>query len=117
MWLWASDNCGGAVECEACKEVSAGCLMHRIQYAAEVPYHYLNNFCIYISEEQDRDLYPAMCYTLFAAILFLSDGAHYTLVVTSRKPKNFVRSFARYLCVVELNSYLYKLMFDTLHNG
>ncbi|KAG7299849.1 hypothetical protein JYU34_016869 [Plutella xylostella] len=35
MWLWASDAEGSPAECEACSEVSAGCLLHRRQYAAE----------------------------------------------------------------------------------
>ncbi|XP_035459348.2 uncharacterized protein LOC118282391 isoform X2 [Spodoptera frugiperda] len=35
MWMWASDDNGATAECEACKDVSAGCLVHRQQYAAE----------------------------------------------------------------------------------
>ncbi|KAM3961564.1 LOW QUALITY PROTEIN: uncharacterized protein ACR2FA_004281 [Aphomia sociella] len=35
MWLWASEDNGSTAECEACKDVSAGCLLHRQQYAAE----------------------------------------------------------------------------------
>ncbi|CAK1604568.1 unnamed protein product [Parnassius mnemosyne] len=35
MWLWASDDTDATAECEACKDVSAGCLPHRRQYAAE----------------------------------------------------------------------------------
>ncbi|XP_068630487.1 uncharacterized protein [Battus philenor] len=35
MWLWASEDTGAAAECETCKDVSACCLPHRRQYAAE----------------------------------------------------------------------------------
>ncbi|KPJ01638.1 PREDICTED: uncharacterized protein LOC106125310 [Papilio xuthus] len=38
MWLWASEEAGAggaASECDACRTVSAGCLSHRRQYAAE----------------------------------------------------------------------------------
>ncbi|XP_047020637.1 uncharacterized protein LOC124630704 isoform X1 [Helicoverpa zea] len=35
MWMWASDENDDTAECEACKDVSAGCLLHRQQYAAE----------------------------------------------------------------------------------
>ncbi|XP_075970948.1 uncharacterized protein LOC142973208 [Anticarsia gemmatalis] len=35
MWMWASEESGATSECEACKGVSAGCLLHRQQYAAE----------------------------------------------------------------------------------
>ncbi|CAH0729025.1 unnamed protein product, partial [Brenthis ino] len=34
MWLWASEG-AEQVECGACKDVSAGCLQHRRQYAAQ----------------------------------------------------------------------------------
>ncbi|XP_030036836.2 uncharacterized protein LOC115452437 [Manduca sexta] len=35
MWLWASEEGGAAAQCEPCEDVSAGCLLHRQQYAAE----------------------------------------------------------------------------------
>ncbi|CAH2075595.1 unnamed protein product, partial [Iphiclides podalirius] len=35
MWLWASEESEAAAECDACKDVSAACLPHRRQYAAE----------------------------------------------------------------------------------
>ncbi|XP_053602321.1 uncharacterized protein LOC128670574 [Plodia interpunctella] len=35
MWMWATDGAHGTAECQACKDVSAGCVLHRKQYAAE----------------------------------------------------------------------------------
>ncbi|KAJ2946846.1 hypothetical protein O0L34_g16175 [Tuta absoluta] len=35
MWMWASDDNESGEQCEACKDVSAGCIVHRLQYAAE----------------------------------------------------------------------------------
>ncbi|CAH2106973.1 unnamed protein product [Euphydryas editha] len=34
MWLWASEDTA-LLQCDACKDASAGCLQHRQQYAAE----------------------------------------------------------------------------------
>ncbi|XP_046960748.1 uncharacterized protein LOC124530572 [Vanessa cardui] len=34
MWLWASDA-AAQLQCDACKDASAGCLQHRQQYAAQ----------------------------------------------------------------------------------
>ncbi|KAI5643991.1 DDB1-and CUL4-substrate receptor 15, WD repeat domain-containing protein [Phthorimaea operculella] len=35
MWMWASDDNESGEQCENCKDVSAGCIVHRLQYAAE----------------------------------------------------------------------------------